>query len=88
MKEQRKIVLKNAELTTENGKDVVREIKKDEIVFQCDLSELYDKIDTMRFVKVQISSESPMSSDEAKHLIDMYKDKEGISMNISSEEEF
>ena len=88
MKEQRKIVLKNAELTTENGKDVVREIKKDEIISQCDLSDLYDKIDTMGFVKVQISSESPMSSDEAKHLIDMYKDKEGISMNISSEEEF
>lgn len=88
MKEQRKIVLKNAELTTENGKDVVREIKKDEIVSQCDLSELYEKIDNMGFVKVQIGSESPMSSDEAKQLIDMYKDKEGISMNISSEEEF
>ena len=88
MKEQRKIVLKNAELTTENGKDVVREMKKDEIVSQCDLSELYEKIDSMGFVKVQIGSESPMSSDEAKQLIDMYKNKEGISMNISSEEKF
>ena len=88
MKEQRKLVLKNAELTTENGKDIVREMKKDEIVSQCDLSELYEKIDSMGFVKVQIGSESPMSSDEAKQLIDMYKNKEGISMNISSEEEF
>ena len=88
MKEQRKIVLKNAELTTENGKDIVREMKKDEIVSQCDLSELYEKIDSMGFVKVQIGSESPMSSDEAKQLIDMYKNKEGISMNISSEEKF
>lgn len=88
MKEQRKIILKNAELKTVNGETIVREFKKDEVSFECNLSELYEKIDEMGNVKVQIGSETSMTSNEAKHLIDMYKDKEGISINISSEEEF
>lgn len=89
MKKTEIIAFKNA--TIENNKIIEIKTKKskgdeyEEVVFECGLDELYDKIDEMGEVKVSISSDSSMSSEEAKKLITMYNDKSEISIKISQE---
>lgn len=88
MKKTNKIILKNATIEKENEKVLIKEFKKDTVCFECELDEIYNNIDDMGSVKLAINSESTLSADEAKAILGQYINKTGISITISSEEEF
>lgn len=89
MKEQIKLMIKNASIKEKDGEVLVSEISnKGEVVSEIKLQDIYDKISDKNNLKFQISSNDVLSFKEVKNVLDSFIGKESISFNITNEVEF
>lgn len=89
MKEQIKLMIKNASIKEKDGEVLVSEISnKGEVVSEVKLQEIYNKISDKNNLKFQISSNDVLSFEEVKNVLDSFIGKESISFNITNEVEF
>lgn len=89
MKEQIKLMIKNASIKEKDGEVLVSEISnKGEVASEVKLQEIYNKISDKNNLKFQISSNDVLSFEEVKNVLDSFINKDGISFSITNEVEF